>query len=346
MLPSATVMLGPAQETALLFPTGGNVWPGMGEDLDRPELFGPAIDRVEHLLARHGVPRGALRRLMAGEGQMKRAADETGWSWQGDFPLSMAAQTVVGACLGQAFVDEHGPPRVVAGESMGEWAAYAVAGALSLEQAALVAWRWAHALEAASRELGLRMAVIEALTEDEVDGVIAPHQGRIVVAETPTLFVVSLPLERLAELQRDVVARGATLLVSSNPCVAHDARLAACREIWNGYEVFVQELELGPTRLTLLGALHPGRRLRSPAELRRNLIATTTTRVRWGDLVRLLPRLGVRRLWQLAVPTRAYVLERLRGEDPALEGLAIRAVRSLQAIHRLSTHRPTKGSHA
>jgi acyl transferase domain-containing protein len=323
-----------AHETALLFPTGGSHWPGMGEDLDRLASAGPWIDRAERALGQLGVASGALRRLMAGEGQVKRVAAGDGWAWEGDFPLSVAAQTVVGAGLGEAFLKAHGLPRIVAGESMGECAAYCVAGALPVEAAVLVAWRWAKALQLASDALGLRMVVVEYLDRMEVERLGAQFEGVIVVEETPTLFVLSLPMAWLAAMQQEVRAAGGTCLVSGNPCVAHDPRLGRCREVWDDYREFVLQLDWQPTRVSLLSALHPGESLDTAARLRDNLIATTTNTVRWDTLVRLLPGMGIRHLWQLGVPTRAYALDKLRSEDPALAGVKVRAVRTLAAVLR------------
>ena len=62
---------------------------------------------------------------------------------------------------GRRFCARLALPGVVAGESMGECAAFCVAGALPVEQAALLAYRWARALKSASDALGLRMAVVE-----------------------------------------------------------------------------------------------------------------------------------------------------------------------------------------
>ena len=153
--------------TALLFPTGGYHWPGMGADVEatpRRTIF----DRAEAALATFGVAPGALRRLMAGHDQARRVRVDGCWIWSGDFPLSMVAQMALGVALGEAFVERCGPPCVLAGESMGELAAYCVAGALRVEQTARLTYRWAADLQAASARLGLRMAVIEDLAEAKV----------------------------------------------------------------------------------------------------------------------------------------------------------------------------------
>ena len=156
-----------ADQTALSFPTGGYHFPGMGADVEASahrELF----DRVEATLCTMGVAAGSLRALMAGANQAKRNKTERGWEWSGDFPLSMVAQMALGVVLAREFVQRHGAPRVLVGESMGELAAYCAAGALSLEDATRLTWRWAKDLRIASDELSLRMAVVEELEQDEL----------------------------------------------------------------------------------------------------------------------------------------------------------------------------------
>jgi hypothetical protein len=107
-----------AHETALLFPTGGAHWPGMGDELAEPGAQAELCARAEAALVGAGVPPGALARLMAGEQQAKRSEDESGWHWSGDFPLSVAAQTVLGSCLGHHLRHSRGEPGAVLGESI------------------------------------------------------------------------------------------------------------------------------------------------------------------------------------------------------------------------------------
>jgi acyl transferase domain-containing protein len=321
-----------AHETALLFPTGGAHWPGMGDDLVEPEAHADLCDRAEAALVQAGAEPGALRRLMAGEQQAKRSEDESGWHWSGDFPLSVAAQTVVGSCLGHHFVRTRGEPGAVLGESMGECAAYCVAGALAIEQAVLLAYRWAGALQQASDVLGLRMVVVESLEREPLLALAAPLGASVVVHESATLFVLSVPVGSLGALRATLAERGVNMLVSTNPCVAHDPRLRQAEGIWPAHQAFLAGLDLRPAERRLWSALEPGRRLATVAELRANLERTTSTPVRWAEAVGLLPGLGIRSLLQLGVPARAYALEKLRSEDPRLAATHVRAVRSLRAL--------------
>jgi len=325
-----------ARQIALLFPTGGALWPGMAEDLDRADAFAPWIDRANEALVGEGVADGALRGLLAGEGQIKRVATEAGWEWVGDFPLSMAAQAVVGSCLAEGFVRTQGEPGAVAGESMGECAAYCVAGVLDLEDAVRVAWRWARALQRASDELGLRMAVVDGIPWGQLEPMAARWDAVVVVAEAPTLVVLSVPIAHLGGLQAEVLAAQGNLLVSSNACVAHDPRLGARAHVWLEHEDFLASLPMRAPKRELWTAVGGVRRLTQVEELRANLRATTTTRVAWDELVGMLPSLGIRAAWQLGMPSKAYALERLKAEDDRLASMKMRAVRTLAMAMRPS----------
>jgi [acyl-carrier-protein] S-malonyltransferase len=276
---------------------------------------------------------------MQGEGQIRRVANEAGWQWHGDFPLTMAAQTAVSVVLADAFLEAYGAPCLVAGESMGGCAACCVAGALSIEQATLIAYRWGCALARASDQLGLRMAVVEDLTADQVAGLNDTLEAIVVVDEAPSLVVVSIPVANLSALQESVGAQGGAVLVSSNACVAHDPRLRQVESIWEEYDAFIGGLEIREPRLALLSALHPGLRLQSSQQVRMDLIETTCARVRWRETIGLLPAAGIRNLVQLCAPLKAYALEKLRSEDDRLQGMRIQTARTLEGILRLGRGR-------
>jgi [acyl-carrier-protein] S-malonyltransferase len=332
-------MLRNHQETALLFPTGGYHWPGMGADVEaspRREI----LDRSEAALAPFGVAPGSLRRLMAGHDQARRVRGDGGWSWSGDFPLSMVAQMALGVALAEAFVSRFGPPCVLAGESMGELAAYGVAGALPLEQTAALTYRWAVDLEAASARLNLRMAVIEDLAESEVAQLPRHLQANVVVAESPHLLVVALPPEHLEELDREVILRGGHTLVSNNPCAAHEPRLAAATEIWEAHKRFLSTLAFTSPRIPLLSTLSAGAFLAEEEALRKNRVDTTFARVRWDETLRGLPALGVRQVVQFGPVSSGYAPKKFRAEEPSFAGVRISTVGTLAALARHSSGSP------
>lgn len=320
-----------AAQTALLFPTGGYHWPGMGDDVDataRRAIF----DRAEAALQACGVAPGALRRLLSGEDQARRLRTDAGWTWSGDFPLSMVAQMTLGVALAGAWTERHGEPAALAGESMGELAAYCVAGALPLESAVEVTYRWARDLQTASDRLGLRMAVIEDLTAADVAQLPTWLQANVVVAEAPRLCVVALPATQLEALDREVIARGGHTLVSNNPCAAHEPRLAAATDIWAAHTQFLATVAFTPPRLPLLGTLTPNTRLADAAALAANRQDTTFHRVRWDDTLRGLPALGIGRVVLFGPPSCGYAFRKFRAEVPSCGKLRLATVATLADI--------------
>ena len=325
-----------AAETALIFPTGGSHWSGMGADLDLDHDLSSLVDRAEEALGEVGVAKGELRRLMAGENQAKRIQVEGGgWDWAGNFPLSVAAQTVLGIALARRFEEVHGEPVAIVGESMGEPAAYAVAGALTPETAAVAAYRWAAALAGCADEIGLRMAVVENLERDRMAEVTAPLGASVVIEESKTLFVVAIPRENLTKLEEVVGQAGGRALVSNNPCAAHEPRLAQAPGILQEYLDFVESLDIRPTRLPMLSTLDPGQPLDSKEKILDNLKRTFTTPLRWAETIAAVTENGVLNLIQLGSAGSAYVLEKMRGEGVIDPDTRIHSVGTLAGVETL-----------
>jgi malonyl CoA-acyl carrier protein transacylase len=322
-------MTRPSHDAVLLFPTGGYHWPGMGGDVAasaRREVF----DRVEAAILDLGVPSGALLRLMAGANQARRVPTPEGWSWTGDFPLSVTAKLALDVALAQSWIERHGAPPLIAGESMGELAAYAVAGAISLEEAARLAYRWADDLQRASDRLNLRMAVVEDLAPGEVEALPASLEANVVVTEAPALCVVALPADRLEDLDSAVLRSHGHTLVSNNPCAAHDPRLAEAREVWDAHSRFLATLSFSATRLPLLSTLAPGTWLDTPASLLANRHDTTFRRVRWDETLRFLPDFGVRVAVVFGPPSAGYAFRKLRASVRECVGIRLATIGTLE----------------
>jgi acyl transferase domain-containing protein len=319
----------PLHDAILVFPTGGYHWAGMGGDVagtPRREVF----DRAESAILDCDVAPGSLLRLMSGEDQARRVRTPEGWIWTGDFPLSMVAKLALDVALAEAWIERQGPPRALAGESMGELAAYAVAGALSLEDAARLSYRWARDLQCASDRLGLRMAIVEDLHATDVATLPPDLEANVVVEEAPGLCVVALPEQRLDDLDREVIRRRGRSLVSNNPCAAHEPRLAETGEVWSRHADFLASLTFSPARVPLLGTLDPGSWLDTHAALLRNRHETTFRCVRWDDTLRQLPDLGVRHVVVFGPPSAGYAFKRLRASVPDCAGLRLATVGTLE----------------
>lgn len=326
-----------AAKTVLAFPTGGTHWAGMGADLALSARGRELLERAEAALEPLGVEPGMLRALMAGKNQAERRQTADGWSWSGDFPLSVAGQTLVSIALGQAFIARHGEPAAVLGESMGEMAAYCTAGALSPEDTLASAYRWAAALQQASERLGqLRMVVVESANREQVETLCGPLDGRIVVRETTDLFVVALPAQRISELEHAAGDIGARVLVSNNPCAAHDGRLPTEESVWAEYRAWLEGLEFQEPHTRLCSTLEPGECLNGEA-LRDNLWATVSHPVLWGDTVARLfsSDEDISTLVQLGTNTSAYALEKIQQQDAALEAVRIESLGTLAELETL-----------
>jgi len=331
-----------AAKTVLAFPTGGTHWAGMGKDLWLSESGRALLERAENALQSLGVAPGSIGEIMAGKDQAERWQTADGWTWGGDFPLSVAAQTLVSISLGQAFIARYGQPAAIMGESMGEMAAYCTAGVLSLEDTLVTAWRWANALQQASDRLGkLRMAVVENLDHEQMERLGEGLEVNIVVQEAAGLHVVALPAAQLVELERVAGELGGRVLVSNNPCAAHDPRLATEYDLWAEYRAWLDALEFHAPHTSLLSTLEPGEGLTGD-RLRENLWATVSHPVRWGAAVERLCRApadgeapNITALVQLGTQSRAYALETLQQQQPALAHLRIESLGTLAALETL-----------
>lgn len=318
---------------ALTFPTGGSHFPGMGAELALDPEGAELLGRAEAALAELGVPRGALTALMEGPGQAERLRDAAGYSWRGDFPLSVAAQTLLSVALARGFERRFGAPAVVAGESMGEVAAYCASGALELEPALQLAVLQARALAAVSDALGLRMAVVESLAESDLATLRAELDARVVIAEAPGLCVLALPARHLLTLEERAAALGGRALVSNNPCAAHDPRLELDLPPRQAFLDFVRDLPLRPARTPVASVLEPGRLLREPAELRANLVTAFSAPLAWAKTVEALahPR-DLQAILTLGSGSSALALERLQSQGALPAALRLHSLAGVAAL--------------
>ncbi|WP_344563765.1 acyltransferase domain-containing protein, partial [Streptomyces axinellae] len=174
-----------------VFPGQGSQWPGMAAGLlESSPVFAAAIRRCEEALAPHiDWPLAAVLRGDA------------------DAPPLVAADVVqpalfsVMVALAELWRSCGIEPDAVVGHSLGEVAAACVAGALTLEDAALVAALWSKA-QATLAGTGEMVSVL--LPEEETRERLAPWRGRLSVAavNSPTAVIVSGDADAAEEMLR------------------------------------------------------------------------------------------------------------------------------------------------
>lgn len=329
-----------AAETVIVFPAAGSHWPGMCGDIDADPDGRVLVDRAEAALDSLGIPQGRLRALMAGDGQAQRTQSADGFDWTGDYPLSSVAQTVVSVALADRFIERHGAPVGLLGESMGELAAYCVAGCYSFEDAVQTTYRWARALQRSSETAGqLRLALLVMVKRDDLPNLCTGCGARVVIYESINQFVAALPRARIAALDQRVRDAGGGLILSVQPCGAHDPRLAMDDETWAEYDAWLNGLSFAMPNYDIYSVLEPGNSLRGESALRENLRATSTSTLHWGEAISRLfwmpESLMVSALVQVCSKKDAYVLQRLRPQGVVIQGVRIEAVGSLAGVDAL-----------
>lgn len=183
---------GHAPAVAFLFSGQGSQWPRMGYDLLAQEpVFRETVERIDQLLHRH--VRWSLLAALAADPELSQLG-ETAVAQPAIFAVQMGLVALL-----RAWGVE---PAGVAGHSLGEIAAAAVAGALSLEDAVAVVYHRSRLMQQAT---GLGKMAAVAMTAAEAQAVVAGYAGRLSLAaiNSPT----SVTLSGEADATDAVVAR-------------------------------------------------------------------------------------------------------------------------------------------
>lgn len=239
-------------------------------------------------------------------------------------PLVCAAVLATWAALRDAVT----PPRVVAGYSLGELAAYGCAGALAVEDVvALAAWR--AALMDAAAPPGTGLVALRGLPLARAEALAAEVGAEIAIVNGPDHCVAGGPadaLERLAERARDAGARTVQRLRISVP--AHTRLLAAAEA---PLAAALAASPLADPAIPVLAGV-TGAPVRTRAEAIATLSAQVARRIEWGHCLAAAAELGCSVFLELGPGT---ALSRMAVE--AVPGASARSVcdfRSLDGVAR------------
>ncbi len=179
----------PAQDPVFLFPGQGSQWQGMALELYREsQAFKRHIDACGQALSDH-VDWSLVKDVL-------EAKDE---SWMERLDMVQPALFALMVSLARLWEENGVKPTAVAGHSQGEIAAAHIAGALSLEDAALIVARRSQAMRKIAGEGGMLSVSLPA---KELEPMLEPYGGRISIAAIngPASLIVSGEPEALQDL--------------------------------------------------------------------------------------------------------------------------------------------------
>jgi [acyl-carrier-protein] S-malonyltransferase len=211
-------------------------------------------------------------------------------------------------------------PAFVAGHSLGEFSALVAAGSLSFPEALrLVRERGRVMKEAGQRQPG-GMAAVLGLDVDIVDA--ACREAREATGSSvevandncPGQVVISgseAALARAAERLKELGARRVIRLAVS--IAAHSALMASAQEV---FRPTLAGAEVAEPRVVVIGNVH-AEPLRTVLDIRTDLEAQLTSRVRWTESVRSMVGTGVTAFFELG--TGEVLSGLIRRTDPAVQ---------------------------
>lgn len=192
----------------LLFPGQGTQHPGMLPWLDAPGPHTPAL---------------AAMATRLGADWRERLNDP---AWAGHNSVAQPLLTGVALAAWAALREQLPAPRAVAGYSVGELAAFAVAGVFPADQALALAGIRARLMETAAQACPGGLLALHGLNADQQQALCRQHGLHLAIALHAAACVVGGPPDALDRAAADARQRGATATVlnvalsSHTPCMA------------------------------------------------------------------------------------------------------------------------------
>jgi [acyl-carrier-protein] S-malonyltransferase len=288
------------------------------------------------LAAATGAGGEALRRASAATGRdlvaVARAGGTELFRNATAQPLLCAAEVATWAALREAVP----APRVFAGYSLGELAAYGCAGALGPEELVTLAARRAALMEAASGG-GAGLLAVRGLPLARAEPLVRGAGGEIAIVNGPDHCIVGGPDAALRSIERDAGAAGAKVQRLCVDVAAHTPALAAAVEPFA--EALAASGLRGPPFPVLAGI--SGEPVRDRAGAIAALSRQLAERVEWGRCLAAAAELGCTVFLELG-PGSA--LTRMVGEAlPGAEARSVEDFRTLGGITRWVANRLAAG---
>lgn len=236
-------------------------------------------------------------------------------------PLLCAAEVATWAAL-----KRHLPtPRVFAGYSVGELAAYGCAGSLTVTQLVELARRRALLMDAASPIPGGLVAV-RGLCRSQIEGLCRQFDGEIAIINGFDRFVVGAPAETVPGLQVAAGALGATVNSLPVEVAAHTSSLAAASE---GFRAELAGSAMAAPAVPVLAGVH-GMPVYTRDDAIEVLWRQISTTIDWSACLQTLSELGCTAVLELG-PGRA--LSRMAREAfPDLPARSVADFRGLPGV--------------
>lgn len=243
-------------------------------------------------------------------------ADACGASTALGQPAILAVSLAAAAALQHAGVQ----PRVVAGHSLGEVTAAAVAGVLDVSAAGEIVGERGRAMGAACRSTPGAMAAVVKIDRRLVEGIIAAHDGVAIANENAVgQVVISGAIDSFERAVEDLRAAGARCIPLRVEGAFHSPAMAPA----------VVRLDAVLRRHTLADPSIPvvtgvsGAVLRSAVDIRRNLVDGVLSPVQWVAVQERLVALGVQVVIEVGPGGVLSALSRRSHPDLAVASVAM-----------------------
>ena len=308
------------QRSAFLFPGQGSQAVGMGRELAR------AVPAAAAVFAEADAILGYELTRLCWEGPAETLNDT-----QHTQPALLTHAVAVLQAL-----QAHAPafrPAFTAGHSLGEFSALVAAGCLSFAEALRLVRERGHAMKFAGEQSPGGMAAVLGLDAPEVEAVCrqaAKDTSAIVQVANdncPGQVVISGEESALMRAIEELKARGARRVVRLAVSIAAHSPLMEAAQAQFGRAL--QAAPIADPRIPIIGNVGAAP-LRTAVEVRADLQAQLTSRVRWTESIRAMASAGVDTFLELGTGTVLTGLVRRIAPDAAAHSLD--AFETIQAV--------------